>query len=69
MKRTSPFVVAMLFASCEAVKLNGSGPDGWKDVSDEAEKVHVLDQGMNTMSNSPKNYGEFAFPNITAHFS
>ena len=77
MKKTSPIVLAWLFASCEAVKLTGnSDVDGWKDVSDEAEKVHVLDLGMNTMSNgphgtaAPATVGEFAFPNIrTAYYA
>ena len=77
MKRTSASVLALLFASSKAIKLNKV--EGYEAVDDGAEKVHVLDQGMNTMSNTPfANYpadavshdGAFAFPNIrTAYYA
>ena len=56
MRKTSAAVLSLLFASCEAVKLEKV--DGYEAVDDGAEKVHVLDIGMNTMSNSPTNYPE-----------
>lgn len=71
MKRTSPFVLSLLFASATAVKLSGdetSGVPGYEAVNNEAEGVHVLDIGMNTMSNSPKDFPESAFPNIRTAF-
>jgi len=74
MKKTSAAVLSLLFASAYATKLNLSGDDkkdaaagapGYEAVSAEAEKVHVLDIGANTQSNS-----EEAFPSIrTAYYA
>ena len=52
MKRTSATVLALLFASTKAVNLNGV--PGYEAVDDQAEGVHVLDIGANTMSNNGK---------------
>lgn len=68
MKKTSASVLALLFASSKAVKLNGDKVPGWDSVEDGAEKVHVLDIGMATMSNSPIGFPEQAFPNIRTAF-
>ena len=67
MKRTSAAVLALLFSSSKAVKLRDS-VEGYEAVSPEAEGVHVLDLGMHTMSNSPKDAPEWAFPNIRTAF-
>jgi hypothetical protein len=67
MNKTSAAVLSLLFASTYATKLNIAGDDkadkgssapGYEAVSAEAEKVHVLDIGANTRSNSDE-----AFPN------
>ena len=70
MKKTSAAVLALLFSSSKAVKLRDGdgGVPGYEAVSAEAEGVHVLDLGMHTMSNSPKDAPEFAFPNIRTAF-
>ena len=66
MKRTSAAVIALLFASTKAVKIQKV--EGYESVSDEAERVHVLDIGANTMSNSPKSHPVMAFPSIRTAF-
>jgi hypothetical protein len=66
MRKTSTAVLALLFATCEAVKVNKV--EGYESVDNGAEGVHVLDLGMHTMSNSPADAGEFAFPNIRTAF-
>jgi hypothetical protein len=66
MRKTSAAVLALLFASSKAVKVGKV--EGYEPVDDGAEKVHVLDLGMHTMSNSPSDAGEFAFPNIRTAF-
>ena len=74
MNKTSAAVLSLLFASSYATKLNLAGDDkkdaaggapGYEAVSPEAEKVHVLDIGANTRSNSDE-----AFPSIrTAYYA
>ena len=74
MNKTSAAVLSLLFASTYATKLNlvgddkkdaGKGLAGFEAVSPEAEKVHTLDIGANTQSNS-----EEAFPSIrTAYYA
>jgi len=73
MNKTSAAVLSLLFASAYATKLNladdkkdaASGAPGYEAVSPEAEKVHVLDIGANTRSNSDE-----AFPSIrTAYYA
>ena len=56
MKRTSASVLALLFASSKAIKLNKV--PGYEAVDDEAEGVHVLDIGMHYMTNDPKHFPE-----------
>lgn len=59
-------MLALLFATSKAVKLGKV--EGYEAVSDEAEGVHVLDIGMPTMTNHPKDFPEQAFPNIRTAF-
>jgi hypothetical protein len=59
-------VLALLFASSKAMKLNKV--EGWESVDDGAEKVHVLDIGMPTMTNNPKDFPEQGFPGIRTAF-
>jgi hypothetical protein len=66
MKKTSASVLALLFATSKAVRINKV--EGWEPVDDGAEKVHVLDLGMKTMSNSPKDAPEWAFPDTRTAF-
>jgi len=48
--KTSAAVLSLLFASTKAVKV--SKVEGYEAVDNEAEGVHVLDIGANTMSNT-----------------
>lgn len=50
MRKTSAAVLSLLFASTKAVKV--SKVEGYEAVDNEAEGVHVLDIGANTMSNT-----------------
>lgn len=60
MRKTSAAVLALLFASSKAI--NVKKVEGYEAVSDEAEGVHVLDIGANTMTNNPSQFPEMGFP-------
>ena len=70
MRKTSAAGLSLLFASCNAVKLEKV--EGYEAVDDQAEGVHVLDIGANTMSNSPDQYEsvmDFPGPIRTAFYA
>lgn len=62
MKRTSAAVISLLLSTSCAVKI--SKAPGYDSVSDEAEKVHVLDIGQQPLSNDQT----WAFPGVRTAF-
>lgn len=68
MKRTSLTVLALLFANSKAMRVSKAADGMDNAVADEPEKIHVLDLGMRTMANDPKEFPEQAFPNIRTAF-
>jgi hypothetical protein len=62
--------LALLFASSKAINVHKV--EGYEAVDNEAEGVHVLDIGANTMSNSPAEYEsvmDFPGPIRTAFYA